>query len=183
MPPPTNKPRWYYFDANILILLDKYGLIDNLEKYKQLTQSRLRISATIEDELSGKNIKKPSKRHSVPASITSAINGGTIEVSSSAVSDNYKRGQMYARFLKLDDGEVSLMELIEADQSSNSAMQPLLVTNDRGALKAAKDAGVKTQSIANYPACMAACQLVKCEDAIHITVESLTPQTYHQLTM
>ncbi len=183
MPSHTNKPRWYYFDANILILLDKYGLIDNLEKYKRRTRSRLRISTTIEDELSGKNTKKPSKRHNMPASITSTISGGTIEVSSSVMFDKYKRGQLRARLLTIHDGEASLIELIKIDQSNNSAMQPLLVTNDRGALKAAKDVGVRTQSIANYLACMAACQLVKCEDAIQITVESLTREVYHQLTM
>lgn len=179
--PTANKLRWYYFDADVLINLDKYGLIDQLEEYKRQTRCRLYTSATIEAEISGKNSKNTSK-HSMPASITSAIRGGTIEVRSNVELDKYSQGQIDAHLLQIDDGEISLIKLI-IDLTNNSSIQPLLVTNDKDALRAAKNLNIDAQSIANYLAGMATHQLVKCEEAIRITVELLTKPVYHQLTM
>ena len=119
----------------------------------------------------------------MPDSIKSAINEGTIEVSNDVESNGYKRGQTNARFLKIGDGEASLIRLIVGEQNSNPAMQPLLVTNDKDALTAAKELDVKAQTIANILTRMTACRLVKCEDAIHITVKSLTRKQFHLLTL
>ena len=178
--PITNRLRWYYFDADVLIGLDKYGLIEQLEEYRRQTGYRLHTSAAIEAELSGKNSKNPSKHH-MPASITSAIRGGTIEVHENAKLDKYSQGQIDAQLLQIGDGETSLIKLI-ASITDNSSIRPLLVTNDKGALKAAKNLNIDAQSIANYLACMATYKLVKCEEAIRMTVELLTKPVYHQLT-
>lgn len=178
----TNKPRRYYLDANILLLLDEYCLVGKLEEYGRQTQSGLHTSTTVKNELTGEN-RKTHSRHNMPTAIASSIDRGTIKVNNSITSNDYEWGKINAQLLRLNDGEISLIRLIMSDQKSNPSVQPLLVTNDKDAITDAEKLGVKSQSIANILARMSTNNLVECDTAIQITLKSLSKKAFHLLTV
>lgn len=49
------RPRRYYFDADVLILLDKCNLVGKMECFKRRAGSELIITPTIKNELVGMN--------------------------------------------------------------------------------------------------------------------------------
>lgn len=74
------RPRRYYFDADVLILLDKCNLVGKMECFKRRAGSELIITPTIKNELGGARRKQPTTRHNIPASIRDAIDAGVIFV-------------------------------------------------------------------------------------------------------
>lgn len=126
------KHRGYYFDTDVLILLDKCGLAGKLEHFKRRAGVELVITATVKNELEGTRRKQPATRHDMPASIRSAVCAGVITVVDDE-SDEKTRGRK-AKYLGLGDGEASLFALMEGG-SMHGTEKPALVTNDAKAYK------------------------------------------------
>ena len=134
------EPYRYYFDADVLILLDKCGLAGKLEYFKRRTGAELIITPTIKNELGGARRKQPATRHDVPALIQDAIDANVI-----TVIGNESGGKMHykkAKYLGVGKGEASLLALVES-YGGHQTKKSILVTNDAKAYKKAKEVNVK----------------------------------------
>lgn len=134
------KPHRYYFDSDVLILLDRCGLTGKLERFKRRTGTELIITTTVKNELEGARHKQPTTRHDMPASIRNAMRAGIITMVDDE-SDEKARG-IRAKHLGLDRGEASLFALMESD-GARGTEKPVLVTNDAKAYKKAKEMKIK----------------------------------------
>lgn len=167
----TKESVWYYLDAMILIRLDKENLIDTLKVHKKLTRSRFLITTTISNELGSKN----KSEHVMSASFYAAIRDNVVEVEDvSKLGSKYSLDMMRTKFPTIQDGEASLLGLIQSGHDKHPSVERILVTNDIKTLKITSQISMKTQTITDYVIWLVENQIVDCKRALVMLEESLS---------
>ena len=173
----TQTDAWYYFDANILIVLDNSGLIETLKPFKEKKMAKLLITNEINKELQGKPKRRGSKNHGMPK-IKNLIQEGILDIiepidlSGSDTDDS--------NLLTLDAGEESLLQAIVQRNRKHPKAQHIFVTNDQRALKRAVALDLKIETITDYLSFLTCYQIIKCERALTVSEIALSKISEHR---
>ena len=167
----THADVWYYFDANILILLDNNGLIETLKPFKEKKMAKLLITNEISRELQGQPKEKTTENHGM-SKIKNLIQEGVLSIIDPG---NLSRsGTDDSSLLMLDAGEESLLQAIGQKSKKHPEIQHIFVTNDQRALKRANALNLKIETITDYLNHLTDYQIIECGRALVVAEIALS---------
>lgn len=174
----TQADVWYYFDANILILLYNNDLIETLKSFKEQKRAKLLITNEISKEIQNKPKKKNPKNHDVTR-IKNLIEEGVLDVIEP--DDLNKSFTEELNPLMRDAGEESLLQVICQRNKKHPEYRHIFVTNDERALKRADALNLERETIMNYLNHLTNHNIIECERALKVVEISLSRiSKYHK---
>ena len=162
---------WYYFDANILILLDNNGLIETLKPFKEKKMAKLLITNEINKELRGKPKEKTAGNHGM-SKINNLIQEGILDIIDPG--DLSRSDADDLSLLMRDVGEESLLQAIVQRSKKHPKVKHIFVTNDQRALERANALNLKIETITDYLNHLTDYQIIECGHALVVAEIALS---------
>ena len=166
----TQTDAWYYFDANILILLDNNGLIETLKPFKEKKGAKLLITDEINKELQGKPKGKTTENHGM-SKIKNLILEGVLDIIDPG---GLRSDADDLSLLMRDVGEESLLQAIDQISKKHPKAQHIFVTNDQRALERASALNLKMETITDYLNHLTDYQIIECGRALFVAEIALS---------
>lgn len=167
----TQTDVWYYFDANILIVLDNNDLIETLKLFKEKKMAKLLITNEINRELRGKPKEKITENHGM-SKIKNLIQDGVLDIIDT--DDASRSDTDDASMLMRDAGEESLLQAIVERSKRQPRVQHIFVTNDQRALKSANALNLEIETITDYLKHLTDYQIIECGRALVVAEIALS---------